>query len=299
MRQAIRLTFCAAPVLAALVFGPAAPADEPKQPEAKKDAPARDTEQIDEEHRRAAQQLIDGIEVELLDDEKWTKVKRIEKPVLYFGDPTRGHNRGSVWLWGEKGRPVAVLELFRNGNAKMAWVCSLCNTSGGKVRASRDCKPWWRENESVIELKDVPAATAPAADATVRGRQIKQLAGKFTGHQFWNPDNSRFELRRLEKPLHTYRDPDAGALDGALYALANGTNPEVLLFLEARANPKGAAKPTWRFAVGRTSHAELHLLYDDKEVFEAARADRARLSGPDKPYWVITVDTAAAEPKKP
>jgi hypothetical protein len=244
--------------------------------------------------------LIDGIEVEALVGETWTKVKRVEKPVLYFGDPTRGHNRGSVWLWGEKGRPVAVLELFRNGNAKMAWVCSLCNTSGGKVRASRDGKAWWRENESVIEPKDVPDAPAPAADATVRGRQIKQLAGKFTGHQFWNPDNSRFELRRLEKPLHTYRDPDTGILDGALYTLANGTNPEVLLFLEARANPKDAAKPVWRFAVGRSSHAEMHLLYDDKEVFEGPRADRARLSGPDKPYWVITVETAPdAEPKKP
>ena len=48
--------------------------------------------------------LTPGFEV--LVGEKWTKVKRIEKPLLYYGDATRENDRGSVWAWGEKGRPV-------------------------------------------------------------------------------------------------------------------------------------------------------------------------------------------------
>ena len=63
--------------------------------------------------------------------------------------------------------------------------------------------------------------------------------------------------------------------------------------MEARAGKDGA-KPAWQSATGRPAHAELHMAFDGKEVFDAPRG--TRLSGPDKPYWLgfITV----AEPKK-
>jgi hypothetical protein len=34
--------------------------------------------------RRAAEQFVNTIELEMLSDDKWAKVKRIEKPLLYF-----------------------------------------------------------------------------------------------------------------------------------------------------------------------------------------------------------------------
>ena len=262
-RLAIRILFCAGVMFAALLVGSAAPADPPKAPDEKKADPEK-AAAADEEHRRAAEKIVAEIEVEILVADKWTKVKRIEKPLLYYGDPTRANDRGSVWGWGEKGRPVALIELYQNVNNRSRWVHAICNTSGGKVRASRAGDPWWRENESASELKEIPGAPAPAAEAAQRQRQLKQLAGKFTGHEFWDPNDSRFELRRLERPLHTYRDEENGILDGALYTLANGTNPELMLFVEARTNPKDATKSAWQFTVGRLAHAELHLLYDEK-----------------------------------
>src|SRR5262245_40409109 len=285
-RQALRIPVVACLLFAATLMGSAAPVEDPKTPEKKAGAEA------DEEYRHAAEKLVGTIEVEVLVGEKWTKVKRIEKPMLFYGDPTRNNDRGSVWGWSEKGRPVALLELYQNVTDRTKWVTCVCNTSGGKLRASRDGEAWWRENTSTTELKDIPSAPVPAADAPARQRQLKQLAGKFTGHEFWDPNNSRYELRRLDRPLHTYQDEEGGILDGALYALANGTNPEILLFVEARANPEDKSKAVWQFAVGRLAHAELHLLYDGKEIFEAARADRNGLSGSDKPYWVgfITVE---------
>ena len=235
--------------------------------------------------------MVGGIELEVLAGDKWVKVKQVEKPLLYYGDPTRNNDRGSVWAWGEKGRPVAVLELYRGANERTKWACAICNTSGGKVRASRGGTPWWRENESVSGLKDVPGAPAPAADAPQRQRQLKQLAAKFTGHEFWDPNNSRFELRRLDRPLHTYRDEDAGVLDGALYTLANGTNPDPAF----RRGPDGPQGRLEGVAVhDRAAGARrVHLEYDGKEVFDGARADRARLSAPDKPYWVSFVESTA------
>jgi hypothetical protein len=298
-RQAIRIPVNACLMLVALLVVSAAWADPPKEPpEAKKDKPETSTgADADEQYRREAEQLVGGIELEVLVAEKWSGVKRIEKPLLYYGDATRENDRGSVWGWGEKGRPVALIELFQNANDRQKWVYTICNTSGGKLRAKRGGEVWWQENKSVSELKEIPGAPAPSAEAPQRQRQLKQLAQKFTGHEFWDPDNSRYELRRLERPLHTYRDEDGGVLDGALYTLANGTNPEIVLFVEARVNPKDKSRTVWQFTVGRLSHAELHLEYDGKEVFDAPRGDR--VSGRDKPYWLGLIESkSAAKPGK-
>jgi hypothetical protein len=281
-RHAIRTPIIAfllvAPLLAVAAAEPRVRGEPEKQPAA----------EADEQHRREAGKVVGAIEVEALVVDKWVKVKRVEKPLLYYGDPTRNNDRGSVWAWGDKGRPVALLELFKGVKDQGTWSFTICNTSGGKVRASRGGEPWWRENESATELKAIPGAPAPAGEAATRQRQLKQLAGKFAGHEFWDPNNSRFELRRLDRPLHTYRDEDAGLSDGALYTFANGTNPEIVLFVEARADTKDGGTPVWQFAVGRLAHAELHLEYDGKEVFGAPRGNR--VAGPDRPYWINVIE---------
>ena len=276
----------------------ARPDEPPKvQPDAKNDKVGKGAES-DDEYRRAAEKIISSIDMEMLVNEKWVKVKRIEKPLLFYGDPTRDNDRGSVWGWGEKGRPVALIELYQNVNDRTKWVYALCNTSGGTLRAKRDGNPWWQANESASELKDIPGAPVAAGDATQKQRQMKQLAQKFTGHEFWDPNNSRFELRRLDRPLQTYKDEENGIVEGALYTLANGTNPEIVLFIEARTNPKDATKTVWQFTVGRSAHAELHMLYDEKEVFEAPRGDK--IHGSNKPYWLGFIETpdVKLEPKK-
>jgi hypothetical protein len=269
------------------------------QPGAKQDDPAKGAgPDADEEHRRAAEQVAGGIDVEVLTDGTWSRVKRVEKPLLYYGDPTRAHDRGSVWAWGEKGRPVALVELFQNVRDRQRWVFTVCNTSGRRVRASRAGAAWWAENDSATELKDIPGAPAPAADPAQRQRQLKLLAQRFTGHEFWDPNNTRYDLRRLDRPLHAYRDEAAGLLDGALFALTNGTNPEIMLFVEARADPKGGPKAAWQFAVGRLADAELHVEFDGRGVFTAPRAKL--VAGRDKPYWAgfITL-TPDGDPRRP
>jgi hypothetical protein len=297
--QASRIPIKVHPVLAALlivspVLGepPQGPSSEPKEGKAEK---VRAEPAADEAIRREAEQIANGIELEVLSDDQWSKVKRIEKPLLFYGDSTRENDRGSVWGWAENGRPLALFELFQNANDRTKWVYTICNTSGKKLRAKRGGAPWWRENDSASELKDIPGAPAPAAEGTQRQRQLKLLAQKFTGHEFWDPDNSRYELRRLERPLYTYRDEAGGVLEGGLFTLANGTNPEIMLFVEARMDPKDKSKTVWQYAVGRLSHAELRLEYDGKEILNSPRGDR--LSGSNKPYWLGLIDTTL-DPKR-
>jgi hypothetical protein len=252
----------------------------------------------DEQLRREAEQVFRAIDLEILNDDKWIKVERIEKPLLFYTEPTRNNDRGSVWGWVQKGRPVALLELFQDTNVRTRWVFAICNTSGGKLRARRGDALWWRENDSEAELKDIPGASAPAAEARVRQRQLKLLAQKFTAHEFWDPNNSRYELRLLKRPLYTYRDEASGVLDGGLFILAHGTNPQIPLFVEARMDPKNRSKRVWQFTVGRLSHGELHLEYDGKEVFDAPRGKK--LSASNKPYWLSFINAARdADPREP
>jgi hypothetical protein len=254
-------------------------------PDGKKDQPEKETPATDaeKETRRVSEQLISGIDLEILTDDKWIKVKRIEKPLLLYGDYTRENDRGSLWGWGEKGRPVALLELFQDTSNRTKWIFCISNTSGRTLRATRGGVPWWKENDSDVELKSLPQAPTPAADAMQRQRQVRLLAQKFSGHEFWNPNNSRYELRRIERPLYTYRDEASGVLEGALFTFANGTNPEIMLFVEARVDPKDKSQASWHYVVGRSSDAELRLEYSGNEVFKAPRSDLP--SDPEKPYW--------------
>ena len=64
--------------------------------------------------------------------------------LLYYGDATRENDRGSVWGWGQKGRPVVLMELYQNTTDRTRWVYAICNTSGRKVRARRGSDSWWR-----------------------------------------------------------------------------------------------------------------------------------------------------------
>jgi hypothetical protein len=299
-RQTIPIPVKGSLMMVALLAASAALADPPQgsplepKNDKRENGPGPDAEEM---HRRDAEKVVNGIEVEVLSDDQWMKVKRIEKPLLFYGDSTRENDRGSVWAWGEQGRPLVLLELFQNVNDRARWVYTICNTSGKKVRARRGGTLWWQENDSASELKEIPSAPPPAAEVLPRQRQLKQLAQKFTGHEFWDPNNSRYELRRLERALYTYRDEAGGVLEGGLFTLANGTNPEIMLFIEARVDPKGNAKAAWQYTVGRLSHAELHLEYDGKEVFNSPRGDR--LSGANKPYWLGLFDTTRdAKPQK-
>jgi hypothetical protein len=234
------------------------------------------------EIRKAAEQLVDGLELEALRGETWVKVKRIDRPLLLFSDDTRADDRGSLWAWSDKGRPLALFEIFQKATSRTVWTVGICNTSGGRLRAGRMGGPWWLENDSDIAFKDVPAAPPVAPEPALRQRQMKLLAQNFTAYTMFR-DGVCTDLRRLDRPLHSYRDEEAGILEGGLFAFANGTNPELLLFIEARQGKGKASKPAWQFGVGRASYGQLHAEYEGKEVYLATYGNL--VIGRDKPFW--------------
>src|SRR5262249_19571057 len=154
--QLTRTSFLIPTVAVTILVTSAMPAPaRPEPPAAKKDEPPKEAGHDDGER------IVKRLDVEVRTDDGWAKVERIAKPLLLYSDPTRDNDRGSVWGWGDKGRPVALIELFQNPDDRSRWTFALCNTSGRKLRATMDGRPWWQENSSASELKDFPA-TPPA-----------------------------------------------------------------------------------------------------------------------------------------
>ena len=84
------------------------------------------------------------------------------------------------------------------------------------------------------------------ANAALRLRQMKDLAGQFTAA--CDPSRSggwtnRHALRLLTTPVYRYSEPTSDITDGALFAFAQGTNPEVLIQIEAI---RAAGTESWR-----------------------------------------------------
>jgi hypothetical protein len=82
-----------------------------------------------------------------------------------------------------------------------------------------------------------------------------------------------WDLRLLPQPL--YRDEstaDPDILEGALFALVSsaGTDPEIILLLEARKSPSGAQ---WFYGAARFSDMNLWLKHKGNEVWSSIRSD--------------------------
>ena len=81
----------------------------------------------------------------------------------------------------------------------------------------------------------------------------------------------RWELRLLPQPLYRYESTDPDVLDGAVFAFVTsaGTDPEVILVIEARKPPGSDRPPAWHYAIARFSDLRLWVRHKGREVFTA------------------------------
>ncbi len=218
---------------------------------------------------------------------KPVKVDRIEKPLLRSINPERTHHDGTLWAWGSKGRPVAFYKLFLRGQGTRYWAHTFASTATaatGRVTASRSGRQVWVPRTAGIELKPVDDAPPPAAKQVERLQQMKALAARFSAHEFWNPNNTRYELRLIPNPVHRYSDAKSGLIDGSVFIFTHNQAPEIIMFIEA--SQLEADELVWQYGLAKTGGAEMHVLLDDKKVWSRPRANR-RSRRPSDVYYVI------------
>ena len=214
------------------------------------------------------------------------RVDAIEKPLLRFGDPARANEDGTLWAWGSSGRPLAMMELYRTAGDTVRWTHAVTLTSTRLVTADTDGGRW-SPQKTQLSLQPVPNAPVPKDKPGARLRQMKQLARKLEAHEFWKPDNSRYLLRLLVSPVHRYSNEKSGIVDGTVFVFAHGTNPEIIVFIEAQKSKDSLA---WHYGFARLGSAELHVSLEGKEVWTQPRAPKV-IGGPRDPYWIFFATT--------
>ena len=102
------------------------------------------------------------------------------------------------------------------------------------------------------------------------------------------------ELRLLTQPIYRYKSTDPKLLDGAMFAFVEGTDPEVLLLIEARQANGGAR---WQYALARMNSVALQTFYKKREIWKAPQLTPpwSNLLDRTKPYTYFSEEVA--EPK--
>ncbi len=216
-------------------------------------------------------------------------IERGDKPVFRHTAPLWGGHHGTVWIWGQRGRPAAVLEMLQVREQRL-WFWQFHATTDVPIEMTTASGETWTPHSSNVKFLPLPGAPVPAETPAARLRQMKGIVQNMAAHQLWSwpgGDGARHELRLLATPVHRYEDRAQQLVDGALFIVAQGTNPEATLFLEA-VMPVDEAKPIWQFGIGRTSNAEIFVSYGDKEIHHEPAIHPEGALPDTNSYWRTT-----------
>ncbi|OWK40168.1 hypothetical protein FRUB_05087 [Fimbriiglobus ruber] len=214
------------------------------------------------------------------DPKKSLELKK--EPVLAWSNPVRSTTQGAVFVWLREGRPAALGCIYSHPHQKLPGRVirhELHALDPEKLLVTRDSPNLWQPEAGLVRV-ELPGAPGPVATPGGRLVQLRKLAQEFVGHSV-DRDMQKWDLRLLPTPLYRYPIAETGVVDGAVFALMSGggTDPEVLLVIEARAVN---GKLRWEYTCGRFSDWDLHVRHKDTEVFtyvarEAERPDKPRL----------------------
>jgi len=224
-----------------------------------------------------------------LDAAHQVKAELIPRPVYLWTNPTKGSGQyGSVFVWVSQGRPAAIGSFFGHpiaqGKSERRRMVhefhALAQTRLYPVCSDGDGQIW--NPEAAIALQPLPAAPPVEASPAKRLLTMRNIGREFGGNTVdWR--KQRWELRLLPQPLYRYERPPGDIVDGALLAFVTdaGTDPEVLLLLEAR------QEGGWHFAIMRFSDSSVYVQHGGKEVFKSVRGVDKERYNDEHTYQVL------------
>ena len=208
----------------------------------------------------------------------------IEKPLLRYNDTARGIADATVWGLGRKGRPRAVLVVEIYGGDAVQFELSAVAEPPRFVRAGFGATP----RAAAFTWLKVPDEAPPHANESIRRRQIKQTAQKFSASEEWR--GQTYQLRMMPQPILQYEDKEQGVIEGAVFVWAHGTNVEILMYLEGRQGEDGAKH--WAAGFGQLSGADLDVDYNGQDFWNSSQGAAASRT---RSYFGLKVPLTAAE----
>lgn len=221
-----------------------------------------------------------GYEIALTADET-KKLTLTEEPVLRFDDQVTGVVDGTVFVWMHDDRPTAVASVWIRKTGHEFHEFQSLATAG--LTASLDGEVRWKPVKADVERKPLPDAPAPAATAAGRLGQMRAAAREYTASV--SPGTkSEMELRLLPQPVCRYGRAAGPVVDGGLFAYCKGTNPEVLILVEAVKKDEGLV---WTHTFARMTSRSCVVVRDKKEVWSVPGVSGGGDNSPTDPYFNV------------
>jgi hypothetical protein len=212
-----------------------------------------------------------------LDRQKGERLELRREPVMRWTSENDYH--GEVYVWTHQGAAAVVGCIFSGpqGEAGRQIMHEFHSLASQPLSAGERGGSGWQPDEAGITLEPVPDAPEPARSKVLRLVQMRDLARRFSSQV--DRQGGMSEMRLLPQPIYRYETDGAGAVvDGAVFAFVwtAGTDPEVLLVIEARRTDGGVR---WQFAPARFTNREARLKYQGKEVWKADAATAGIFDG--------------------
>ena len=210
-----------------------------------------------------------GIEVRVAAGGLTTKAALDPDPLMKYTDAPRKIEMATLWVWQDEGRPVALgkVEAYQREGGPQ-WVYCFASASTGLVGATWPDGRRFQASKPGIEWAALNGP-APQETAARRRQQLKELFRRFSATARDDALKTSDELRPLPRPLHEYSSPRDGVLHGVVCGFTdNGTNPDVLVALEAVRPAEGKDAPnSWRYGVICMTASGVSVKLDNAEVF--------------------------------
>lgn len=196
------------------------------------------------------------------------------EPLLRWTNPVAEEEDAGLFLWTRAGRPEAAAQFFVR---KDVWMHEFQSLSESPFTVRWNGRAVWTPSQPGLRLRLVPGATTPEKSATQRATRMREIAGSFKASvEFAYAGVSRYELRLLSKPVYRYGSDAGEPLDGTVWAFVQGTNPEVLLVVEARRLPDSSL--AWHYGLAPMTSYPAEVFRDGKSVW---KVDRQPVPTPD------------------
>jgi hypothetical protein len=212
------------------------------------------------------------------------KLQLAPEAVLHWSNPVRGgETNGSVFVWTHDGRAEVVGTVFSHlvsgdPNTKVL-AHSFQSLSDQALAGQRSGQPGWSLEGAGVQPRPIPDAPPTAGTRAGRLAQMRDLAREFSATT--TLEGVEQELRLLTQPLHRNEMSVGDVLDGALFTFVTGTDPELMMVIEARPAKEGD-KLGWHYAAGRFTDLTLKLRHNGIELWTHERG--ANRDGRPDPY---------------
>lgn len=202
-----------------------------------------------------------------------------EELALRWSNPVSGVVDGGIFVWTDGQRPVVFAKAFIN-ETQLAWGEAVQSVAPGPIVMTLDDREVWTPAGAGVTFQTIDTKTKPAASPAARLGQMRTLLRRVEAVSIWGEkESSEWSLRLLTTPIHRYTSADEGIVDGAVFALTQGTNPEAIALIEA---VKKEDSLQWQVAVTRLSQYGSRAKLDEVILADLPRSEKPAI---DESYY--------------